>query len=194
MSDPSLVNQVIFEVKPDWVFSSAAYGAYSSETDVAQMMRTNITGLQNLLEASAATGCGAFVNVASCFEYGETPAPPSETDRCAPSTEYGFSRLAGTILSMDLARRTGLLVTTLRLYSTYGPFEDPRRLITRLCRGALRREWPEKTSTAAAHDYTYIDDVVEALLMAVDRPRKRLIYNVGSGAGATLPEFIAVSW
>lgn len=182
--DLDFVSSTIARVRPDWVFSSAAYGAYSSETDAAQMMRTNVTGFQNLLEAAAIATVEVFVNVASCFEYGETDETPDESSRCSPSTDYGVSRLAGTVLCNDWAQKTGVRATTLRLYSTHGPFEDPRRLITRLCRSALRREQPAMKTASSAHDYTYVDDVVDALVLVAQSPTSGPLYNVGTGVGA----------
>lgn len=170
LADADFVKSVLKQATPGWVFSSAAYGAYSSETDVGKMMRTNVTGLHNLLDASNSANVEAFINVASCFEYGETDGAPIEDTRCSPSTDYGISRMAGTALCRDWSARTGIRATTLRLYSTYGPLEDPQRLITRLCRSALRREQPALKPESATHDYTYIDDVVGALISSAKAP------------------------
>lgn len=185
IANEAFVTATVKEVAPEWIFNSATYGAYASETDFTQMTVTNIIGLHHLLQAAASNGCSSFINVASCVEYGERATPPVETDQCAPSTPYGITRLAGTNLCMDVAARTGLNAATLRLYSTYGPFEDPRRLITQLCLTAKSGSLSSVNSATTAHDYTYIDDVVDALIAAAKSDVRGKVFNVGSGVATT---------
>ena len=72
---------------------------------------------------------------------------------------------------------------TLRLYSAYGPFEDPGRLIPRLIVHGLRGGLPPLASPDAARDYVYVDDVSEAYVAAASGPRDAggSVYNVGTG-------------
>ena len=59
---------------------------------------------------------------------------------------------------------------TLRLYSVYGPWEEPRRLIPTLVGRALERELPVLADPATARDFVYVDDAGDALLAAVVAP------------------------
>ena len=58
------------EIEPTWVFHLAAHGAYSWQTDEAQMHETNILGTRNVLKAAIDQGVEAFVNTGSSSEYG----------------------------------------------------------------------------------------------------------------------------
>ena len=61
LHDIESVTRVIDQIRPDWVFHLAVYGAFSSQTDVQQMVQTNIQGTINLVQACLKTGFEAFV-------------------------------------------------------------------------------------------------------------------------------------
>jgi nucleoside-diphosphate-sugar epimerase len=84
-------------------------------------------------------------------------------------------------------------VPTLRLYSAFGPYEDGRRLIPALVAHALRGRLPPLASPATARDYVYVDDVVEAYLLAASVPGQETgaVYNVGSGVQTSLADLVA---
>jgi nucleoside-diphosphate-sugar epimerase len=83
---------------------------------------------------------------------------------------------------------------TLRLYSVYGPFEDPGRLIPRLIVHGLRGGLPPLASPDTARDYVYVHDVSEAYV-AASGPRDTggFVYNVGTGQQTTLREVVAIA-
>jgi len=92
-----------------------------------------------------------------------------------------------------LARRAGLPVTTLRLYSVYGPFEEPSRLVARLIAEGLQGRLPPLVGPLVARDYVHVDDVCEAYLRAAEAGREPgAVYNVGSGRQTTLAEMVAL--
>jgi dolichol-phosphate mannosyltransferase len=82
------------------------------------------------------------------------------------------------------------VVTTLRLYSVYGPWEEPTRLIPRLIVEGRRGKWPPLAAPATARDFVYVDDAVEAFLLAAKPAEGKFgaVYNVGTGCQTTLAE------
>ena len=86
------------------------------------------------------------------------------------------------------AASLGLDVVTLRLYSAYGPFEDPRRLMPTLCARALRGELPPLADPWIVRDFVHIDDVIDAYLLAARAPGAHPIYNVGTGVETSLEQ------
>jgi len=179
----------------DWVFHLAAHGAYSFETDIREMVRTNVAGTVNLLEAVRATGFEAFVNAGSSSEYGLQDHPPAEDERPEPNSDYAATKLAATQLCRQVARRERLHVVTLRLYSVYGPYEDPRRLLPSLIEKGLGGTLPPLVRSSVARDFVYVDDVCDAFVRAAEGPATDAgeIYNVGTGVQTTLGQAVEVA-
>src|SRR5205814_646502 len=137
LADRATVAAVAREVAAEWVFHLAAHGAYSFETDVHEIVRTNVVGTVNLLEAVRAVGFESFVNAGSSSEYGFQDHSPAEDEGAEPNSDYAAAKLAATQFCRQVARRDRLHVVTLRLYSVYGPYEDRRRLLPTLIEKAL---------------------------------------------------------
>jgi nucleoside-diphosphate-sugar epimerase len=87
----------IDEIRPDWVFHLATYGAYSYQTDLQRMVQTNIIGTMNLVEACVKTGFEAFVNTGSSSEYGFKKHAPSETESLEPNSYYAVTKASATL-------------------------------------------------------------------------------------------------
>ena len=80
LADAAATSTVVRLARPDWIFHLAAHGAYPSQGDVQEMVRTNVTGTVNLAQAALAAGVAAFVHTGSSSEYGFKDHAPSETD------------------------------------------------------------------------------------------------------------------
>src|SRR5437899_6778006 len=146
------VARAVGEVRPDWVFHLAAYGNYSWQTDLQEMLLTNLHGTINLVLACLKTGFAAFVNTGSSSEYGFQNHAPAETDLPEPNSHYAFTKLAATQFCRHAARSERVLIPTLRLYSAYGPYEDPRRLLPTLIRHGLKGEFPPLVDPDVSRD------------------------------------------
>src|SRR5207248_2167482 len=141
LQDAEAVNQAVEQVRPEWVLHLAVYGAYSFQNDLNQMLHSNILGTANLLQACERTGFASFINTGSSSEYGYKPYAPAETEVLEPNSYYAVTKATATHLCGYTSRRISLPVTTLRLYSVYGPYEEPRRFIPRLIMHGLRGEF-----------------------------------------------------
>jgi UDP-glucose 4-epimerase len=192
--DQESLKHVIAEIRPQWVLHLAAYGAYSSQTDLNQMIQTNIMGTANLLQACEQTGVDAFINTGSSSEYGFKTHAAAEDEWLEPNSYYAITKATATHLSKYLAERVSFPVLTLRLYSVYGPFEDPNRLIPTLLKHGLQGNYPPLVSPETARDFVYVDDVVDAYYKALITPNlpRGAIYNIGSGIQTKLGELVQV--
>jgi nucleoside-diphosphate-sugar epimerase len=195
LHDIESVTRVIDQIRPDWVFHLAVYGAFSSQTDLQGMVQTNIQGTINLVQACLKTGFEAFVNTGSSSEYGFKDHPPVETEAIEPNSPYAATKAASTLFCRQTARQQQVHLPTLRLYSVYGPYEDPTRLISTLIVRGLQGELPPLVGPETARDFVHVDDVVEAYLLAATHPKQEpgAIYNVGAGVQTTLREAVAVA-
>ena len=195
LSDATSVRSVLKPIEPRWVFHLAAHGAYSWETDEAQMHETNVLGTEVLLKAATDLGVEMFVNTGSSSEYGRQDHAPAETESTRPETPYGRTKAMATSICSHDADYHGARVRTLRLYSAYGPFEDPRRLLPSLIVHGRRGVFPPLVNPQTARDFVYVDDVVDACLSAAQHHggEPGAIYNVGTGVQTTVREAVEVA-
>lgn len=189
------VSAVVAAARPDWIFHLAVYGAYPAQDDLTRMLETNVLGTANLLQASLARGFDAFVNTGSSSEYGLKGQPPDETSWLEPNSAYAVSKASATLLCRQIAQARRLGIPTLRLYSVFGPYEEPTRLIPTLIGRALAGGLPPLVDRAVARDFVHVDDVVEAYLLAATGQHDEFgaVYNVGSGVQTTLETVVEVA-
>jgi nucleoside-diphosphate-sugar epimerase len=174
--------------RPDYVFHLAAFGAYSHQRDLDRMVGTNIVGTARLVDAAVEAGVKAFINAGSSSEYGLRKTAAREDDRLEPNSDYAMTKGAATHYCRHAAVSRDFNAITLRLYSIYGPWEEPTRLMPVLLAHALRGEWPPLTSPTSARDFVYVVDAIEAMLAVAAAPSlpRGSIYNVCSGVQTTL--------
>ncbi|MCX6356677.1 MAG: NAD-dependent epimerase/dehydratase family protein, partial [Candidatus Aureabacteria bacterium] len=132
LGNPGQLDRTVARIKPDWVFHLAAHGAYSSQTDPREMVQTNIVGTMNLVSACMKTGFDALINTGSSSEYGFKDHAPPETEWLEPNSHYAVTKASATLFCRYTAQRAKLPIITLRLYSVYGPYEEPTRLMPTL--------------------------------------------------------------
>jgi nucleoside-diphosphate-sugar epimerase len=188
LTDAPAVRDVMERVRPRAVLHLATYGAYESQDDGQRILGTNVIGTYNLLQAAIAAGSEVVVSAGSSSEYGYRGTPMKETDALQPNSVYAVAKAAQTHLASLLANgdhATGIV--TLRLFSVYGPWEEPTRLLPTLIRRARAGLPLEMVSRDIARDFVYVDDVVDAFL-ALDRLQafRGEVFNLGSGVQSTL--------
>jgi UDP-glucose 4-epimerase len=195
LEDADGVLQAVQAARADWIFHLAARGAYSWQRDVGEILRTNVVGTANLLEAATRVGFAALINAGTSSEYGFKDHAPSEDENVEPNSAYAVGKASATMLCGLYGRNGGGRVVTLRLYSVFGPWEEPGRLLPNLIVRGLSREFPPLVSPDAAHDFVYVDDVVDVFLLvaAADRVEPGAIFNVGSGTQTTLAEVVSLT-
>ena len=195
LRDREAVEARVAAIKPDWAFHLGVYGAYPGEADLEQMVHTNILGTINLVQACVKSGTEALVNAGSSSEYGFKSMPPSETDLLEPNSHYAWTKAAATHYCRQVATQCDVRLTTLRLYSVYGPYEEPGRLIPTLVARGLTGHLPPLVSPDIVRDFVYVDDVVSAFVLAAQSRTEEpgQVYNVGTGVQTTLKEAVDIA-
>ena len=194
MEDDEGVARAVRDARPDWLFNLAAHGAYSWQGELRAMIDTNFAGTVNLLEAALREGFEAFVHTGSSSEYGFKSAAPSENDAVEPNSHYAVTKAAATLYCRHAGRSRDAPVRVLRLYSAYGPWEEPRRLVPTLALRGLDGGLPPLVDPSIARDYVYVDDVVDAHLAAASAPGQEpgAVYNVATGRQTSLKEMVEI--
>ncbi len=195
LGDKAQLAGLVEAVQPEWVFHLAAYGAYSTQTNLDRMIQTNLIGTVNLVEACLRVGFDAFVNAGSSSEYGLKDHAAAEDEWVDPNSHYALTKVSATQFCRYTALAQGVHLITLRLYSAYGAYEEPTRLMPTLIVNGLDGGLPPLVNPDIARDYVYIDDVCDAFLLAASQPNPQpgAVYNLGTGIQTTLGEVVAVA-
>ncbi len=190
LRDAGAVEAVVGRTRPQLVFHLAAHGAYSWQQSLPRMIETNVAGIAHVVEAAHRAGVHAIVNAGSSSEYGLKDHAPPEHELPEPNSGYAVTKAAATLYGGWAARSREQAVTTLRLYSAYGPWEEPRRLIPAVVVHGLEGRLPPLVDPRIARDFVYVEDVLDAFLLAAQRarPGEGAVYNVGSAVQTTLRE------
>ncbi len=195
LRDRDAVRRVVSDVQPTVVFNLSSHGAYPHQTDAVRIFETNVLGLLHVLEACESIDYRLFVHTGSSSEYGRKAEAMRESDELAPETLYGVSKVAQSLLCRQWSRQRGRPIAVLRLFSAYGPLEEPTRLIPRLVTAMLDDTSLAMVSPRTSRDFVYVDDVVEAMLR-IDRSQtletmSGAILNLGTGVQTTLAEIVS---
>jgi UDP-glucose 4-epimerase len=187
LTRPEDVAGLVGKVRPEVVFHLAAYGAYSWQTDLDAMLAVNVRATEALLEGARRVDA-RFIQAGSSSEYGFSDWASTELDRVEPNSHYAITKVAATHLCRLAAAQYGQHAFTLRLYSVYGPWEEPGRLMPTLVDRALDGTYPPLVDPETARDFVWIDDVCDAFLRAgaIDLPDRGAVLNVSSGSQTTL--------
>jgi UDP-glucose 4-epimerase len=188
------VRDALREIQPHVVFHLAAYGAYPSQQDLDLAIATNYVGTINLVMAAVDAGVTRVVCAGSSSEYGFKSGPPEEQEYVDPNSYYAATKAGATQMCRYISLREQIPITTLRLYSVYGPFEEPSRLIPTLVARALQGSLPRLAAPSTSRDFVYVSDVVRAFCMAAEDPERLLgeVYNIGSEVQTSLADLVSL--
>ena len=171
---------------------AAMAGVRNSVANPALYMDVNLNGTQTLMDSSREFGVQNFVFASTSSIYGDTPNIPfQETDPCLePPQPYAAAKRAAELLGFTYHKLYGLNFTATRFFTVYGPRGRPDmmpgllaeslyydRLIP-LYEGDMRRDW------------TFVDDIVSGVVLALDKPLGYEIVNIGRGEPQPLADFI----
>ncbi|CAF1045563.1 unnamed protein product [Adineta steineri] len=196
INDVQLLNTIFSTYEITHIAHLAALpGVRSTVYHINQYVETNSIGTQLLLEAaSSLQRLPQFVFTSTSSVYGQTNNVPFiETDSCAqPISPYAASKRSAELIAHVYHRLYALNITILRLFNVYGPRGrpdmmpfllmnaciDPSRIVDVYDNGEIQRDW------------TYIDDVIDAIIAALQRPLGYEIINIGYGTPIKLTKFI----
>lgn len=192
VSDGDSVRSCVRKSKPQIVFHLAAYGAYSYQTGMEAMIATNLLGCVSLMDACVESNVECFVQTGSSSEYGYKDHAANEEEHLEPNSHYAITKAAATHYCSHAAKTSGIRAATARLYSVYGPFEEPTRLIPTLLVHCLKGKLPPLVSPTTARDFVFVDDAVAALVRIAQSSAMApgAVYNVSSGTQVRLEQLV----
>jgi nucleoside-diphosphate-sugar epimerase len=180
------------------IFHEAALA--SVPRSVADPVSTNVHCVDatlNLLVAARAAGVRRVVYAGSSSAYGDTPTLLKHEEMLPnPISPYAVAKLAGELYMRAFARVYGLETVVLRYFNVFGPFQDPTSeysgVLAIFCRRMLAGEQPTIYGDGnQSRDFTFIDNVVHANLLAAAAPAEKvsgMVMNTATGKRITLNE------
>jgi nucleoside-diphosphate-sugar epimerase len=126
--------QNLKEIRPQIIYHLAAAGTAVGRVQLGidDLIEMNTLGSIHLIDAAIETGCECFVNTGSSSEYGQKNVPMSEDDILEPNNLYGISKAIVTQYASFIGKSKKFPIFTYRLFSVYGPLEDPSKIISTL--------------------------------------------------------------
>jgi nucleoside-diphosphate-sugar epimerase len=195
LADEPAVSELVARLRPERVFHLAAHGAYPNQSGFRAMVETNVLGTIHLVEACRRVGFEVLVNTGSSSEYGFCDHAPAEDEEPRPTSDYAVTKLTATTYCRAAAAKSGLSIPTLRLYSVYGPYEEPSRFVPQLAARGLEGRLPPLVAPDIGRDFVHVDDVVEAYLSAATQRASEpgAVYNVGTGRQTSIRQAVEIA-
>jgi UDP-glucuronate 4-epimerase len=173
----------------------ALAGVRPSIEQPIRYMDVNVTGTQTLLSAVAERSTSMPVVFASSSSVygGNTKVPYAETDPVDhPVSPYAASKKAGEVVCSTHHHLYGNPITCLRFFTVYGPGQRPEMAIHKFARLLVAGDpIPMFGDGSTRRDYTFIDDIVDGVVTALDRASGYRIYNIGGSRTTELGTLIA---
>lgn len=183
-------------IRPGVVVHLAAQSSLGAlERDPSRGLRDNVLGTLNILDACTASGTRRLVFASSAAVYGSAWVPVRETAPPRPESAYGWTKATGEQMVVRCGLEQGLEYAVLRFANCYGPGqelkEDPGVIYHWL--NAARLGSPLRIAAGKrTRDFVYIEDVVEAIALAVSAHLKGETLNISTGVETSLHDLAAL--
>jgi len=176
------------------VHLAAKVGVRPSLKEPSAYQKVNVEGTLALLELSRKHGIENFVFGSSSSVYGVAKETPFKEDMPArPISPYGATKLCGEILTRTYSELYGLPSCALRFFTVYGPRQRPEMAIHKFTRLiAQGKEIPMYGDGTSKRDYTYIDDIIQGVISALDKKFEFEVINLGNSEPVKLRDLISL--
>jgi UDP-glucuronate 4-epimerase len=172
---------------------AAKAGVRPSLLDPASYFRVNVQGTLNLLQQIKKTTSTRFVVASSSSVYGASASAPfDETGESSkPVSPYAASKKSCEVLCHTYSHLHGIPTTMLRFFTVYGPKQRPEMAIAKFIDIVERGEKvPMFGDGQSTRDYTFIDDIVDGIILSAEGCEGWNIYNLGNASPVTLKQMI----
>ncbi len=190
------MREIFLKEAPDAVIHLAARaGVRPSLAAPLLYEEVNVIGTLHLLELCREMPVKNFVFASSSSVYGiNSKLPFSENDPIErPISPYATTKRSGELLAFNYSHLYSVPITCLRFFTVYGPRQRPEMGIHKFTRKVFNSETVEVYGDGTSkRDYTYIDDIIEGIIAALDQPKPFAIYNLGDSSPILLSELLDV--
>ena len=182
--DAELVKQTIAENKIDIIINFAAESHVDrSIRDSSEFMRTNILGVQTLLDIAKQVGIKRFIQISTDEVYGDLPDKGyfREETPIAPNSPYAASKASADMLVQAYFHTYHLPVIITRCSNNYGPYQFPEKFIPLMTINALRsKTLPIYGDGTNVRDWIHVIDHSRAIDLVAQKGETGEVYNIGA--------------
>jgi len=177
----------------DYVFHEAAQAGVRASwgKSFETYMRNNVQATQKLLEFYKDLDIKKFVYASSSSVYGDAELPMREDSLLKPVSPYGVTKLAGENLCYLYWKNYNVPTVSLRYFTVYGPRQRPDMAIHKFVKAIFNGDeitvFGDGTQT---RDFTFVDDVVEATILAAESNSVGEVFNIGGGSRVSVNDLI----
>jgi UDP-glucuronate 4-epimerase len=158
-------------------------------------VEVNFNGTQNLMDGARFHGVQNFVFASTSSVYGDTRQIPFvESDPCdRPLQPYAAAKRAAEMLGFTYHHLFGLNFTVVRFFTVYGPRNRPD-MMAYLVAESITKGHPVPLYEGGRmwRDWTYVDDITDGLVLALDKPLGYEVFNLGRGEPVLLQDFVTL--
>ncbi len=194
ITDHKAVTRLIEDYRPNLTFHLAG-GTLRNDVTGQFNDELNYAATVSLLENLVDCRCQKAVLMSTAAEYGDNPTPFREDMPSRPVSAYARSKAKATKFAIDLHDRTGFDVTVLRTFTAFGPGQPANMFLSQLVSHAVLNQPFNMSDGTQRRDFVFIDDVVDALLAAVEIGKASgRVVNIGTGTAITLRSAAEYVW
>ncbi len=179
----------------DYVFHQAAQAGVRASwgESFATYTQHNVLATQRLLEALKHHQPRKLVYASSSSVYGNARLPMRETVRPEPVSPYGVTKLAAEHLCQLYHANYGLPTVALRYFTVYGPRQRPDMAIHKFIDAMLDGHSISLYGDGMqSRDFTYVEDIVRANVLAAEAPVEGTVINIGGGSRITVRDLLSL--
>jgi len=193
LQDGPGLRAMIRDFRPMIVFHLASEGVTSPARTTTPPYEVNVEAARNVFEGCLELSSPpSIIHSGSWFEYGPQEGCLCESLPARPSSSYARSKAVVTRLGRYLARTRQLPVITLRLFSVFGPYESPTRLVPSVIIHCLQNRDIPLTQGFQKRDFIYVENIVDALVCSAEMSRvaSGKILNIGTQSASSIRELV----
>ena len=198
--DSSFLDAVFHEVTPEVVIHLAAMAGVRPSIERPHLYaEVNLGGTLNILESSRKSGVSRILFASSSSVYGNNPKVPfAESDPVDnPISPYAATKKGGELLCHTWHHLYGISIACLRFFTVFGPRQRPDLAINKFARLlSAGKPLPIYGDGSTSRDYTYVDDIVDGVIRALDwtatLPPRFDIFNLGGSHPVELRHLVEV--
>src|SRR5688572_17698219 len=194
--DEALIESLFADYPIDRVAHLAAMAGVRSSAEQGRLYAdVNTGGTVTLLDAARKHEIAVFVLGSTSSVYGNTARIPFQEDDTAdrPLAPYPASKRAAELFAYSYHQLFGLNVTAVRFFNVYGPHGRPDMMPLKTIEAILKGETIKLFDGGKLQrDWTYVDDIIDGVVAALERPLQYQILNLGFGAPIPLIDFIHI--
>ena len=189
LADRAAVTAALAKARPEIIIHSAWEGV-GGPTRAGDIQLDNIRTTVGLLDAAVAAGASRFIGIGSQAEYGRHDRRIDESAATEPFLLYGAAKLSACHLTRQRAADAGMGFAWLRLFSPYGPGDNPDWLIPSVATQIIEGRAPRTSPGTQKWDYLHILDCAQGILAAALTDSAQGVFNLSSGRATSVRSIV----